>query len=96
VTRRSGKRRFILARRLAHNRALGNAVHQWAFSSLTRSTWARDFYDLQIAKGKSQHAALRAPGNRWVELRWHCLHPGVHHSEAIHPANRSRALNQAA
>jgi transposase len=39
VTRRSGKRQFIVARRLAHNRTLGNAVHQWAFCSLTRSTW---------------------------------------------------------
>jgi transposase len=96
VTRRSGKRQFIVARRLAHNRALGNAVHQWAFCSLTRSTWARDFYELQIAKGKSHHAALRALGNRWVELLWHCLHRGVHYSEAIHLANRSRALNRAA
>jgi hypothetical protein len=28
VTRRSGKHQFVVARRLAHNRALGNAVHQ--------------------------------------------------------------------
>ena len=37
VTRRSGRSEFIVARRLAHNRYLGTAVHQWAFCSLTRS-----------------------------------------------------------
>ena len=34
VTRRSGKSDFVVARRLAHNRYLGAAVHQWAFCSL--------------------------------------------------------------
>jgi hypothetical protein len=79
-----------------HNRALGNAVHQWAFSSLTRSTWARDLYDLQITKGKSHHPALGHLATGGWKLLWHCLHRGVHYSEAIHPANRSRAVNQAA
>jgi transposase len=37
VTRRSGKHDFVVARRLAHNRYLGDAVHRWAFCSLTRS-----------------------------------------------------------
>ncbi len=31
------------------------AVHQWAFCSLTRSVWAREFYDSKIAAGKSHH-----------------------------------------
>jgi transposase len=38
VTRRSGKSDFVVARRLAHNHYLDDAVHQWAFSSLTTST----------------------------------------------------------
>jgi transposase len=96
VTRRSGKRQFIVARRLAHNWFLGNAVHQWAFCSLTRSGWAREFYDAQIAKNKPHHQALRALSNRWVELLWHCLQQGVPYDEAVHVANRNRALNQAA
>jgi transposase len=96
VTRRSGKRQFVVARRLAHNRALGNAVHQWAFCSLTSSGWARAFYDQQISKGKSHHAALWALSNRWVELLWHCLHQGVRYDESIHAANRNRALAKSA
>jgi hypothetical protein len=68
VTRRSGRCEFVVARRLAHNRYLGDAVHQWAFCSLTRSAWARQFYDQKIAAGKSHHTALRALGNRWLEV----------------------------
>jgi len=47
------------------------------FCSLTQSAWARDFYDSKIAVGKSRHQTLRALGNRWLEVLWHCLHIGV-------------------
>ena len=60
VTRRSGRSEFTVARRLAHNGHLADAVQLWAFCSLTRSGWAREFYDSQIAKNKSHHSALRA------------------------------------
>lgn len=95
VTRRSGKSDFVVARRLAHNRYLGDAMHQWAFCSLTRSAWAREFYDQKITAGKSHHAALRALGNRWLEILWHCLTRGVRYDEATHVANRNRALAHA-
>jgi transposase len=96
VTRRSGKRDFVVARRLAHNHYLGDAVHQWAFCSLTTSGWAREFYDSKIAAGKSHHNALRALGNRWLEILWHCLTKGVLYNEDVHVTNRNRALGRAA
>jgi hypothetical protein len=96
VTRRSGRSEFTIARRLAYNRHLGEAVQQWAFCSLTQSAWARDFYDTKIAVGKAHHAALRALGNRWLEVLWHCLRLGAPYNEAIHTANRNRALKPAA
>ncbi len=96
VTRRSGKSDFVVARRLAHNRYLGDAVHQWAFCSLTKSAWARAFYDEKIAAGKSHHNALRALGNRRLEILWHCLTKGVLYNETLHQANRNRALGRAA
>lgn len=96
VTRRSGRSEFTIARRLAYNRHLGEAVHQWAFCSLRQSAWAREFYDTKTAAGNSHHAALRALGNRWLEVLWHCLRLGVPYNEAIHTANRNRALNKAA
>ena len=92
VTRRSGKRDLVVAHRLACNRYLADAVHKWAFASLRRSAWARQFYDTQRARGKNHHAALRALGNRWLEVLWHCLTNGVPYDEAVHVANRNQAL----
>jgi transposase len=96
VTRRSGRSEFIIARRLAYNRYLGNAVHQWAFCSLQQSGWARAYYDAKITAGKHHHAALRALGNRWLEVLWHCLRLGVTYDEAVHTAHRTHTPKQAA
>jgi hypothetical protein len=96
VTRRSGKSELIVANRLACNRFLRDAVQQWAFCSLRSSTWAREFYDEQRARHKTHHAALRALGNRWLGILWHCLHNRVRYDEAVHVANRNRALGRAA
>ncbi len=96
VTRRSGKSELVVAHRLACNRHLANAVQQWAFCSISESRWAREFYDTQRAHGKGHHAALRALGNRWLEVLWHCLRRGVRYDEAVHVANRNRALGRAA
>lgn len=95
VTRRSGKSELVVAHRLACNRYLADAVQQWAFCSLLRSGWAREFYDAKIAVGNSHHKALRALGNRWLEVLWHCLTKGVRYDEATHVANRNRAMGRA-
>jgi transposase len=89
VTRRSGKQ-LTIACRLACNRHLRQAAMQWAFCSLSRSGWARDFYDHQRAAGKTHYKALRALANRWLELLWHLLHKRVLYDEAVHQANRSK------
>lgn len=96
VTRRSGKSELVVSTRLACNGHLRDAVQQWAFCSLRRSGWAREFYDGQVAKGKHHNAALRALGNRWLEILWYCLIRRVRYDEATHVANRNRALQQAA
>jgi len=94
VTRRSGKSELVVSTRLACNGHLRDAVPQWAFCSLLNSGWAREFYDGQVAKGKHHHAALRALGNRWLEILWHCLMRRVSYDEAIHVASRNRALQR--
>ncbi len=96
VTRRSGRSEYVVARRLAYNRYLGNAVQQWAFCSLQQSAWAREYYDAKVNAGKTHHAALRALANRWLEILWHCLRLGVTYNEATHTANRTRSLQRAA
>jgi transposase len=94
VTRRSGKSELTVATRLACNRFLADAVQQWAFTSLLRSGWAREFYDSKIAVGNNHHKALRALGNRWLEILWHCLTNGIAYDEGVHVANRNRALGR--
>ncbi len=94
VTRRSGKSELVVAHRLACNRYLADAVQQWAFCSLTTSGWAREFYDAKIAVGNNHHKALRALGNRWLEVLWHCLTHNTAYDEATHTANRNRALGR--
>jgi transposase len=96
VTRRSGRNELVVATRLACNRHLADAVQQWAFCSLRCSGWAREFYDAQRTRGKTHHAALRALGNRWLGILWHCLIRGQLYNEATHTANRNRALGKAA
>lgn len=96
VTRRSGSSEYIVARRLACNRYLDDAVQDWAFCSLRWSGWARDYYDTLRARGKSHNAALRALGNRWLNILWHCLNRGVLYDETLHQTNRQRAAQQLA
>jgi transposase len=96
VTRRSGKSELVVSNRLACNRYLRDAVQQWAFCSLRTSGWAREFYDAQRARGKGHHAALRALGNRWLEVLWHCVRNRVAYDEETHVANRKRYLQAAA
>jgi transposase len=91
VTRRSAKSELVVATRLACNRYLSDAVQQWAFCSLRFSAWAREFYDAQRGRGKTHHAALRALGNRWLEVLWHCLIRQTPYQEEIHERNRDRA-----
>ena len=96
VTRQSGKSLLVVSNRLACNRFLRDAVQQWAFCSLRGSGWAREFYDEKRARGQGHHAALRALGNRWLEVLWHCVTKSVPYDEETHVANRKRALGRAA
>lgn len=96
VTRRSGKSELVVAKRLACNRYLDDAVQDWAFCSLRWSGWAREHYDHARARGKGHHAALRSLGVRWLTVLWTCLDRGVLYDEALHQINRNRAREQLA
>ncbi|MDQ3827155.1 MAG: IS110 family transposase [Actinomycetota bacterium] len=52
VTRRSGKSDFVVAR-LAHNHYLGDAVHQWAFCSLTQVPGSVHFMMRKLPRAKA-------------------------------------------
>jgi transposase len=95
VTKRSGKA-CLVSSRLACNRVLRQACMQWAFCSLSRSAWARAFYDQHRAAGNGHYKALRALANRWLEVLHHLLLTGTTYDEAVHQANRAKPPRLAA
>ncbi|WP_433288112.1 IS110 family transposase [Pseudonocardia sp. CA-142604] len=90
ITRASGRKTVVLAR-YARNRRLGDAVHQWAFCTLTNSPGARAYYDTLRARGTSHHAALRQLGNRLVGILHGCLKTRTRYNEATAWAHQHAA-----
>ena len=85
ITKASGTRRVVLAR-MARNRRLADACHQWAFCALTGSAGARDYYRLLRQRGKTHHQALRALANRLVGILHGCLdHRQTYREETAWP-----------
>ena len=80
VTRASGKTRAVLHRRVKNQR-LAAAGYAWAFSALTASPGARDFYNQRRAAGDTHHRALRALANRLVGILHGCLRHGTPYDE---------------
>jgi transposase len=72
ITKASGTRRVVLAR-MARNRRLAAACHQWAFSALKSSVGAHHYYRALRQRGKTHHQALRALANRLVGILHGCL-----------------------
>jgi hypothetical protein len=87
ITRASGRKHVVLAR-YAHNRRLGDAVHQWAFCALNASPGARAYYDQLRARGTGHHAALRQLGNRLVGILHGCLKTRTNYDETTAWAHR--------
>ena len=96
VTVRSGQYCGV-AFRFACNKQLRTAIHQFALCSLTRSDWARAYYDRQRERGHRHHAALRALGAKWLKIIFVLWHRQVAYDETHHLATMARQhLRQAA
>ena len=67
LTVASGRKRTVKAR-FVRNRRLADAADRWALCSLQASPGCRDFYLRRRAAGDLHHQALRALGNRLVDL----------------------------
>ena len=88
VTRRSGKNEFVVARRLAYNRYLGDAVHQWAFCSLNRRPGPASSTTPRSPPATDQSAARSAP---LAMVLWHCR-TGATQDVPLDPAAAGLAL----
>jgi len=89
ITRASGKSHIVLAR-YARNRHLADACYLWAFSTLTKSPGARQFYDQHRTAGDTHHRALRALANRLVGILHGCLRHNTPYDEHTAWGHRSQ------
>jgi transposase len=88
ITRASGTKKTVLARHVRNPR-LADAIHQWAFASLSASPGARAYYDDRRRVGDGHNQALRALGNRLVGLLHGCLTGQAIYDESIAWGHRS-------
>jgi transposase len=94
ITKASGTKKMVLAR-FVRNRHLADACYLWAFSALTASPGARQFYDEHRAKGDSHHQALRALANRLVGILDGCLRHRALYDEEIAWGHRRTPVDRA-
>ncbi len=80
VTERSGKREWVHVRR-ACPKFLRQTFQEYAAHSIPRSVWARAYYELQIARGKRHHAAIRALAFKWMRVLFRCWQNRVPYDE---------------
>ena len=81
VTEQSGQTKWVHFRR-ACPKFLRQTFHEFAAHSITRSTWARAYYDLQVhEKKKGHHAAVRALAGKWIRVTFRCWKDGTPYDE---------------
>src|ERR1700744_188212 len=96
ITRKSGKKKTVLAR-YVHNDRLIDALDSQAFCALSTSPGARAYYDRQKERGISHHAALRQLANRLVGILHGCLKTRtLYDEETAWPQAHSRHISSAA
>ncbi|EMI41693.1 IS110 family transposase [Rhodopirellula sp. SWK7] len=71
ITEQSGKRKFVSAR-WACTKFLRQTFHEMAGLSVTKSRWAKAFYEDQKAKGKPANTAKRALAYKWQRILFRC------------------------
>ena len=90
ITRASGTKKVVMAR-YARNKRLGDALQQWAFSSMRGSSGAKTYYKTLRARNIGHQAALRQLANRWVGILHGCLKTGQPYNETLAWNHHTRA-----
>ena len=70
--------------RCACPKFLRQTFHEFAALSITRSGWARAYYDEQRKKGKSHHAVVRALAYKWIRIIFRCWKGNQPYDEQIY------------
>ena len=67
VTTQSGRQRFVNAR-WACTKFMKQTFHEFAGLSITRSRWAKAFYEQQRSRGKSAQMSRRDLAYKWQRI----------------------------
>ncbi|HID57213.1 TPA: hypothetical protein EYP37_11835 [Candidatus Poribacteria bacterium] len=68
VTLSSGRFYHRVRFRRACNKELRDTLQLLAFLSISRCSWAREYYDRKRGQGKAHHESLRMLADRWVRI----------------------------
>jgi transposase len=68
VTKRSGKRLFVVQMRYACKSRLRQALYHWSRISIQHDVAARAFYDALRGRGHGHARALRSVADRWLRI----------------------------
>ncbi len=83
LTIQSGKSRYVGAR-WACSKFLRQTFHEFAGITITRSRWAKAYYDQQLASGKSSRTAKRALAYKWIRIIFRCWQSRTPYNEAYY------------
>lgn len=78
--------------RFSCNKDLRNTLSQFAFTSITKSIWARSYYNKKRREGKTKSHALRCLANAWVKVIFAIWRDNSLYDENLHLASVSRHL----
>ena len=67
ITIQSGKKKYVRFRRSC-KKPFRKTIHSFAFCSTSNCAWAREYYDQQIATGKTHNQAVRSLSNKWMKI----------------------------
>lgn len=81
LTVTSGSRRWVHSRWKCP-KFLRQTFHEFAACSIPQSPWAAAFYQLQRARGKGHHAAVRALAFRWIRIIVRCWQDRAQYDES--------------
>ena len=81
VIERSGKSSWIRWRYFCP-KFFRQSFVEYAGESVKHSDWAKAYYVLQKAKGKSHQAAVRALAYKWIRIIWKCWQTRTKYDEA--------------
>ena len=64
--------------------------HEWAACSIAQCEWAKAYYELQRARGKSHHMAVRALAFKWMRILYRCWKQRQPYREEVYLASLAK------